>query len=146
MADRKQTTLRYSDIKGAELSPMMQEYLEERKKRPDCLLFYRLGDFFELFFDDALTASKELGLTLTQRDCGLPERAPMCGVPHHAAESYISRLVENGHKVAICEQVEDPTLAKGLVKREVIRVVTPGTLTDPTLLRPRAIVILPLFV
>lgn len=134
MADSKQTTLRYSDIKGAELSPMMQEYLEERKKRPDCLLFYRLGDFFELFFDDALMASKELGLTLTQRDCGLPERAPMCGVPHHAAESYISRLVENGHKVAICEQVEDPALAKGLVKREVIRVVTPGTLTDPNAL------------
>lgn len=134
MADRKQTTLRYSDIQGAELSPMMQEYLEERKKRPDCLLLYRLGDFFELFFDDAITASKELGLTLTQRDCGLPERAPMCGVPHHAAESYISRLVENGHKVAICEQVEDPALAKGLVKREVIRVVTPGTLTDPNAL------------
>jgi len=112
------------------LSPMMEKYIETRKEYPDCLLFYRLGDFYELFFEDAEIASKELGLTLTGKDCGLEERAPMCGVPYHAVESYLTKLVENGHKVAIAEQMEDPKLAKGLVKREVIRVVTPGTLTD----------------
>ena len=118
----------------AEFSPMMQKYLEEKENYKDCLLFYRIGDFYEMFFDDALTASKELELTLTGKDCGQDERAPMCGVPFHAADSYINRLVEKGYKVAICEQVEDPKLAKGLVKREVIKVVTPGTNFDPAAL------------
>ena len=112
------------------LSPMMQEYLKTKEEYKDCILFYRLGDFYEMFFDDALLVTKELELTLTGKDCGLEERAPMCGVPYHAAETYINRLIERGHKVAICEQVEDPKLAKGLVKREVIRVVTPGTTMD----------------
>lgn len=110
-----------------DLTPMMQQYLETKKQYPDCILFYRLGDFYEMFFDDALTVSKELELTLTGKACGLEERAPMCGVPYHAVENYLTRLVNKGYKVAICEQVEDPKLAKGLVKREVTRVVTPGT-------------------
>lgn len=112
------------------LSPMMQHYLDTKKAYPGCILFYRLGDFYEMFFEDATTVSKELELTLTGKDCGLEERAPMCGVPHHAAETYINRLVEKGYKVAICEQVEDPKLAKGMVKREVVRVVTPGTILN----------------
>ena len=112
------------------LSPMMQKYLETKEEYPDCMLFYRLGDFYEMFFEDAEVASKELGLTLTGKDCGLEERAPMCGIPYHAVDSYLSKLVENGHRVAIAEQMEDPKFAKGLVKREVIRVVTPGTNTD----------------
>ncbi len=109
------------------LSPMMQHYLETKKEHPDCILFYRLGDFYEMFFDDAKTVSRELELTLTGKECGLEERAPMCGVPYHAAEVYLNRLVEKGYKVAIAEQMEDPKQAKGLVKREVIRIVTPGT-------------------
>ncbi|WP_455721036.1 DNA mismatch repair protein MutS [Agathobacter sp.] len=109
---------------------MMQHYLQTKEQYKDCILFYRLGDFYEMFFDDAKTVSKELELTLTGKNCGLEERAPMCGVPFHAADSYINRLVSNGHKVAICEQMEDPKQAKGIVKREVIRVVTPGTNTD----------------
>ena len=112
------------------LSPMMKEYLKTKEEYKDCILFYRLGDFYEMFFDDALLVTKELEITLTGKDCGLEERAPMCGVPFHAAETYINRLIEKGHKVAICEQVEDPKQAKGLVKREVIRVVTPGTTLD----------------
>lgn len=108
---------------------MMTHYLETKKAYPDCLLFYRLGDFYEMFFEDARLASKELELTLTGKECGLEERAPMCGVPFHAADSYINRLVKRGYKVAVAEQMEDPKLAKGLVKREVIRVVTPGTVT-----------------
>ena len=112
------------------LSPMMQEYVKTKQQYKDCILFYRLGDFYEMFFEDALTVTKELEITLTGKDCGLEERAPMCGVPFHAAETYINRLIEKGHKVAICEQVEDPKKAKGLVKREVIRVVTPGTTLD----------------
>ncbi len=115
-------------------SPMMQKYLETKEQYKDCVLFYRLGDFYEMFFDDALMVSKELELTLTGKDCGQEERAPMCGIPYHAAENYINRLVSNGHKVAICEQVEDPKLAKGLVKREVIRIVTPGTNFNPSAL------------
>ena len=111
----------------AKLSPMMEQYLETKEKYKDCIVFYRLGDFYEMFFDDALCASKELEITLTGRDCGLEERAPMCGVPFHAADTYINRLIDKGYKVAIAEQVEDPKLAKGLVKREVIRIVTPGT-------------------
>lgn len=114
-------------IEMAEFSPMMQHYLNTKKEYADCILFYRLGDFYEMFFDDAIEVSKELELTLTGKDCGQPERAPMCGIPYHAAEGYINKLVSNGHKVAICEQVEDPKAAKGIVKREVIKVVTPGT-------------------
>ncbi len=110
-----------------EVTPMMQKYLETKKEYPDCILFYRLGDFYEMFYEDAITASKELELTLTGKSCGLEERAPMCGVPYHAVEGYLNRLVSKGYKVAICEQVEDPKLAKGLVKREVVRIVTPGT-------------------
>ena len=112
------------------LSPMMQHYVATKKEYPDCILFYRLGDFYEMFFEDAQTVSRELELTLTGKDCGLEERAPMCGVPYHAAEVYISKLIEKGYKVAICEQVEDPKKAKGMVKREVIRVVTPGTMLE----------------
>lgn len=111
----------------AEYSPMMQHYLKTKEEYKDCILFYRLGDFYEMFFDDALVVSKELELTLTGKDCGQAERAPMCGIPFHAAETYLNRLVANGHKVAICEQVEEPKQAKGIVKREVIRIVTPGT-------------------
>ena len=114
----------------SQLSPMMQHYMETKKEYPDCILFYRLGDFYEMFFDDALTASKVLEITLTGKECGLPERAPMCGVPYHAVDSYLYRLVQHGYKVAIAEQMEDPKQAKGLVKREVIRVVTPGTITS----------------
>ena len=121
----------------AEYSPMMQRYLETKKEYQDCILFYRLGDFYEMFFDDAITASRELELTLTGKDCGQEERAPMCGVPHHAAEIYISRLIAKGYKVAICEQLEDPKKAKGIVKRGVIRVVTPGTLVDSNMLEER---------
>ena len=116
------------------LSPMMQQYLRIHEQVPDCLLFFRLGDFYELFFDDAKTASRELELTLTGKDCGLEERAPMCGVPYHAVNVYLERLIEKGYKVAICEQMEDPALAKGLVDRDVVRIVTPGTLTDASML------------
>ncbi len=112
------------------LSPMMAQYMETKKQYHDCILFYRLGDFYEMFFDDAKTVSRELELTLTGKECGLEERAPMCGVPYHAVDAYLSRLVQKGYKVAIAEQMEDPKLAKGLVKREVIRVVTPGTITS----------------
>ena len=118
----------------SQLSPMMQHYMETKKEYPDCVLFYRLGDFYEMFFDDALTVSKELEITLTGKDCGLSERAPMCGVPFHALDAYLYRLVQKGYKVAIAEQMEDPRQAKGLVKREVIRVVTPGTITSSQVL------------
>lgn len=111
----------------AKLSPMMEQYVATKEKYKDCILFYRLGDFYEMFFDDAILASKELEITLTGKDCGMEERAPMCGIPFHAADTYINQLVKKGYKVAIGEQVEDPKLAKGLVKREVIRIVTPGT-------------------
>ena len=114
----------------AEFTPMMQHYLQTKEEYKDCILFYRLGDFYEMFFDDAITVSKELELTLTGKSCGMDERAPMCGIPYHAVEGYLNKLVANGHKVAICEQVEDPKLAKGIVKREVIRIVTPGTNLD----------------
>ena len=110
-----------------ELTPMMQQYMETKKQVPDCILFYRLGDFYEMFFEDAQTVSKELELTLTGRACGQDERAPMCGVPYHAVEGYLTKLVSRGYKVAICEQLEDPKLAKGLVKRDIVRIVTPGT-------------------
>lgn len=119
------------------LTPMMRQYFEIKNNYQDYILFYRLGDFYEMFFEDAVTASRELELTLTGRGCGLEERAPLCGVPYHAADVYLSRLVEKGYKVAICEQVEDPALAKGIVKREVVRILTPGTVIDPSFLDER---------
>ncbi len=119
----------------AALSPMMQQYFEIKKMHPDKILFFRLGDFYEMFYDDAILVSKELELTLTGRDCGQEERAPMCGVPFHSYESYVARLIAKGYKVAICEQMEDPALAKGLVKRDVIRVVTPGTVIESSMLQ-----------
>ena len=119
----------------AELSPMMQQYLEIKKQHKDEILFYRIGDFYEMFFDDALTVSRELDLTLTGKQCGLEERAPMCGVPFHSYEGYVARLISKGYKVAICEQMEDPAKAKGLVKRDIIRVVTPGTVIESSMLQ-----------
>ncbi len=119
------------------ISPMMQQYLQIHDQYPDCLLLFRLGDFYELFFEDAKTASRELELTLTGKDCGLEERAPMCGVPFHSVNTYIEKLIGRGYKVAICEQMEDPALAKGLVKRDVVRVVTAGTVTDPAMLEEK---------
>ena len=123
-------SIKLEDQDLSKLSPMMQHYLQTKKEYPGCILFYRLGDFYEMFFEDAEIASRELELTLTGKSCGLPERAPMCGVPFHAVDSYLTRLVEKGYKAAICEQVEDPRTAKGMVKREVIRIVTPGTNLD----------------
>ena len=117
----------------AELSPMMKQYFDLKEKNKGSILFFRLGDFYEMFYDDARLAAKELELTLTGRDCGQDERAPMCGVPYHSCESYISRLVEKGYKVAICEQTSDPSL-KGLVQRDVVRVITPGTVIENTML------------
>ena len=116
---------------------MMLQYFEIKNQYKDHLLFYRLGDFYEMFFDDAIIASRELELTLTGRDCGEKERAPMCGVPFHSAEGYIGKLIEKGYKVAICEQTEDPATAKGLVRREVIRVITPGTIIETGLLQEK---------
>lgn len=121
----------------AEFSPMMQHYLDTKEEYKDCILFYRLGDFYEMFFDDALVASRELEITLTGKDCGQKERAPMCGVPFHAVDMYIARLIAKGYKVAICEQLEDPKNAKGIVKRDVIRVVTPGTVIESNLLEEK---------
>lgn len=118
----------------AELSPMMRQYLQIKGQHKDCILFFRLGDFYEMFFDDAKLVSKELELTLTGRDCGQEERAPMCGVPYHSCESYIARLISKGYKVAICEQVEDPATAKGLVKRDIVRIITPGTVMESSML------------
>ena len=118
----------------AELTPMMKQYLEIKRQHENCILFFRLGDFYEMFFDDAKTASQELELVLTGRDCGQEERAPMCGVPFHSCESYIARLVAKGYKVAICEQTEDPAMAQGLVKRDVVRIITPGTVIEGSML------------
>ena len=125
------------EIDKEKLSPMMQKYLETKEEYQDCILFYRLGDFYEMFFDDAITASRELEITLTGKDCGLEERAPMAGVPHHAAEMYIAKLVNKGYKVAICEQLENPKTTKGIVKRGVVRVVTPGTVVESNMLEER---------
>lgn len=119
------------------LSPMMQQYMTIKAQVPDCILFFRLGDFYEMFFDDAIRASKELELTLTGKSCGLKERAPMCGVPYHSADSYIAKLIERGINVAICEQMEDPATTKGLVKREVVQIVTPGTVTSGSMLNEK---------
>ena len=116
------------------MTPMMLQYFEIKKQYPDHILMYRLGDFYEMFFDDAKTAARVLELTLTGRDCGEEERAPMCGVPYHSVEPYIAKLVNNGYKVAICEQLEDPATAKGIVKRGIIRVITPGTVTSSEML------------
>ena len=116
------------------MTPMMEQYFQVKEQYKDFLLFYRLGDFYEMFFDDAITASRVLELTLTGRDCGEAERAPMCGVPHHAVDNYVQRLISKGYKVAICEQMEDPALAKGLVEREIIRVITPGTVSASSML------------
>ena len=116
------------------MTSMMLQYLEIKEQYKDFILFYRLGDFYDMFFQDALTASRELELTLTGRDCGEPERAPMCGVPFHSVEPYIGKLISKGYKVAICEQVEDPSTAKGIVKREVVREITPGTVIESSLL------------
>ena len=112
------------------ISPMMQHYISTKEQHQDAILFYRLGDFYEMFFEDAEIVSRELELTLTGKDCGLEERAPMCGIPYHAANSYIAKLISNGHKVAICEQVSDPKSSKGLVQREVVQIITPGTIID----------------
>ena len=116
------------------MTPMMEQYFEIKNQYKDFLLFYRLGDFYEMFFDDAIVASRAIELTLTGRDCGEAERAPMCGVPFHSVDTYIGKLIEKGFKIAICEQVEDPATAKGIVKREVVRVITPGTLIETNLL------------
>ena len=121
-------------IKEKGFTPMMQQYLDVKNDNQDCILMYRLGDFYEMFFEDAKTVSRELDLTLTGRDCGQAERAPMCGVPYHSAEGYIARLVAKGYKVAICEQMEDPAQAKGLVRREIIRKITPGTVLESSML------------
>ncbi len=118
----------------SKLSPMMQQYLKIKALHQDHILFFRLGDFYEMFFEDAQKVSKELELTLTGKDCGLPQRAPMCGIPYHSSTGYIKKLIDKGYKVAICEQTEDPTKARGLVNRDVIRVITPGTLIEGDLL------------
>jgi DNA mismatch repair protein MutS len=130
--------LTFDNVDRTRLTPMMLQLIEQKERYPDCLIFFRLGDFYELFFDDAITAARELELALTARDCGLDERAPMCGVPHHAADSYLKRLLSRGYKVAICDQVEDPATAKGLVARDVVRIVTPGTQMDPESIDARA--------
>ena len=118
----------------SKLTPMMQQYLDIHSQAKDAILFFRLGDFYEMFFDDAILASKELEIVLTGRNCGLEERAPMCGVPHHSAQNYIAKLIEKGYKVAICEQVEDPSQAEGIVRREITRIISPGTIIDEQML------------
>ena len=117
------------------LTPMMQQYLDIKKEYQDAILFFRLGDFYEMFFEDALVASKAMEIALTGKACGQEERAPMCGVPFHSAETYIARLIDKGFKVAICEQIEDPALAKGIVKREVVQIITPGTVLSQNMLK-----------
>lgn len=116
------------------MTPMMRQYVELKEKYNDCILLFRLGDFYEMFFDDAKLVSQELELVLTGKDCGLTERAPMCGIPYHAVDGYIVKLIDKGHKVAICEQVEDPATAKGLVERDVVRIITPGTVIEERML------------
>ena len=123
-----------ADVPREKLSPMMQQYAATKEKYSDCIVFFRLGDFYEMFFEDAILVSRELELTLTGKECGLEERAPMCGVPYHSVELYLKRLVDKGYKIAICEQMTDPALSKGLVERDVIRIVTPGTLIESSML------------
>ena len=115
-------------------SPMMKQYMQIKSMNEDSILFFRVGDFYEMFFEDAKKASEELNLVLTGKDCGLQERAPMCGVPYHSCDAYIARLIEKGYKVAICEQVEDPHSVKGIVKRDIVRIITPGTVIEDTML------------
>ncbi|MDD3290232.1 MAG: DNA mismatch repair protein MutS, partial [Eubacteriales bacterium] len=115
-------------------TPMMQQYLSIKEQYKDCILFFRLGDFYEMFFEDAVVGARDMEITLTKKSCGEEERAPMCGVPYHAADTYIAKLIEKGHKVAVCEQVEDPAQAKGIVQREVVRVITPGTILSQSML------------
>lgn len=124
-------------VEKNQYSPMMQKYLETKEQYKDCILFYRLGDFYEMFFEDAITASRELEITLTGKECGQKERAPMCGVPYHSAENYVAKLIAKGYKVAICEQLTDPKTTKGMVERGVIRVVTPGTIVESNMLEER---------
>ena len=126
--------LRYEDVDLSALSKGMRQYMEIKRQYMDSILFFRLGDFYEMFFDDAITASKELELTLTSKDCGLEEKAPMCGVPYHSCDIYIKRLIDKGYSVVICEQLEDPATAKGIVKRDVVRIITPGTLIESDML------------
>ena len=121
------------------ITPMMQQYLQIKEKNPDMLLFFRLGDFYELFFDDARLVSRELDLTLTGKDCGLSERAPMCGVPYHAVDVYVAKLIEKGYKVAICEQMTDPAESKGLVERAITRIITPGTVIESDMLDEKSV-------
>ena len=125
------------DVNINDVSPMMREYLKTKSEYEGIILFYRLGDFYEMFFDDAITAWHELELTLTGKQAGLPERIPMCGVPHHAVNVYLEKLIEKGYKVAICEQMEDPKNAKGIVKREVTQIVSAGTLTSPEIVNEK---------
>ena len=120
-----------------ELSPMMKHYISMKENYKDAILMYRLGDFYEMFFEDAEICSRVLELTLTGKDCGLDKRAPMCGIPHHASETYIGKLIENGYKVAICEQLSEPTKGKGIVERDVVRIVTPGTVIDTSMVQDR---------
>ena len=132
--------------KAGKLTPMLQQYLLTKEAYKDCILLYRLGDFYEMFFEDAITASRELEIVLTGRDCGLEERAPMCGVPYHSVDGYIKKLIEKGYKVAICEQLTDPALSKGLVERDVVRVITPGTVIEDSMIeRERNTFILSLY-
>ncbi|NLY71280.1 MAG: DNA mismatch repair protein MutS, partial [Clostridiales bacterium] len=119
------------------LTPMMRQYKDIKENYKDCILFFRLGDFYEMFFEDAIVASKVLEITLTAKNCGLEEKAPMCGVPYHAADTYIAKLIDRGYKVAICEQVEDPATAKGIVKREVVQIITPGTVVSQNMLNEK---------
>ncbi|MEE1394289.1 MAG: DNA mismatch repair protein MutS, partial [Negativibacillus sp.] len=118
----------------SKLSPMMRQYWEVKERYREQLLFFRLGDFYEMFFDDAIIASRELELTLTGKECGLPERAPMCGIPYRVCNEYIARLVKKGYRIAVCDQVEDPATARGLVRREIIRVITPATVLESNML------------
>ena len=129
--------MKRSEVDRNKLSPMMKQYMEVKDNYEDVILFYRIGDFYEMFFEDAINVSRDLELTLTGKNAGLDERVPMCGVPHHASNIYIEKLVEKGYKVAVCEQVEDPKSTKGIVKREVIRVVTPGTVIESNLLEEK---------
>ncbi|EPZ54780.1 mutS domain I family protein [[Clostridium] sordellii ATCC 9714] len=127
-------------IDKSKLTPMMRQYFEVKDRYRDCIMFFRLGDFYEMFFEDAIVASKTLEIALTGRECGMEERAPMCGIPFHSSQNYISKLVENGYKVAICEQVEDVNASKGIVKRDVVRVITPGTVLEGSLLENKKII------
>ena len=119
-----------NDVDINKVTPMMRQYIEIKQKNKDIIIFFRLGDFYEMFFEDAVNVSRELELTLTGKSCGLEERVPMCGIPHHAANIYIDKLIEKGYKVGICEQLEDPALAKGIVERDLIQIVSPGTIIN----------------